>query len=141
MSEYQEFTGKSVEEAIKAACDAFSVGLGDLDFEILTPGSRGGEAGSGVDSAASRLGAAPPRALRGAATIRAGSAPIPSTPREPGVRISKSRSPRPTLNASQAALMASSTDLPVNSWYSLMVSVVSLVARSAFGWAGSSTWP
>ena len=29
MSEYQEFTGKSVEEAIKAACDAFGVGLGD----------------------------------------------------------------------------------------------------------------
>ena len=37
--------------------------------------------------------------------------------------------------------MASSTDLPVNSWYSLMASVVSLVGRSAFGWAGSSTWP
>ena len=77
-------------------------------------------AGSGVASAASRLGAAPPSALRGAATIRAGSAPMPSTPRLPGVRISKSRSPRPTPNASQAALMASSTDLPVNSWYSLM---------------------
>ena len=36
--------------------------------------------------------------------------------------------------------MASSTDLPVNSWYSLMgLSVASLVGRSAFGWAGSST--
>ena len=31
--------------------------------------------------------------------------------------------------------MASSTDLPVNSWYSLMTSVVSLVGRSVCGWA------
>ena len=31
--------------------------------------------------------------------------------------------------------MASSTDLPVNSWYSLMVSVASRVGRSAVGWA------
>ncbi len=67
--------------------------------------------------------------------MRAGSAPIPSTPRLPGVRISKSRSARPTPNWSQAALMASSTDLPVNSWYSLMTSVASRVGRSAVGWA------
>ena len=46
--------------------------------------ARGRGAGSGVASAASRLGAAPPSALRGAATIRAGSAPMPRTPREPG---------------------------------------------------------
>ena len=56
MSEYQEFTGKSVEEAIKAACDAFGVGLGDLDFEILTPGSRG-VLGMGAEPA--RIVAAP----------------------------------------------------------------------------------
>ena len=42
MSEYQEFTGRTVEEAIRAAREAFGVaGLDDLDFEILTPGSRG----------------------------------------------------------------------------------------------------
>ncbi|MCY7418683.1 MAG: Jag N-terminal domain-containing protein [Chloroflexi bacterium] len=42
MSEYQEFTGRTVEEAIKAARESFGVsGLDDLDFEILTPGSRG----------------------------------------------------------------------------------------------------
>jgi predicted RNA-binding protein Jag len=42
MSEYQEFTGKTVEEALKAARDAFEVtSLDDMDFEILTPGSRG----------------------------------------------------------------------------------------------------
>ena len=34
-SAYQEFTGKSVEEALKGACEAFKVGIGDLDFEII----------------------------------------------------------------------------------------------------------
>ena len=41
MSEYREFTGKSVEEALKLAREAFGAELNDLDFEILTPGSRG----------------------------------------------------------------------------------------------------
>ena len=79
MSEYQEFTGKSVEEAIKAACDAFSVGLGDLDFEILTPGSRG-VLGMGAEPA--RIVAAPRSALGGAAPKReaAESTPLPAPP-------------------------------------------------------------
>ncbi len=67
MSEYQEFTGKSVEEAIKAACDAFGVGLADLDFEILTSGSRG-VLGMGAEPA--RIVAAPRSALGGAAPKR-----------------------------------------------------------------------
>ena len=41
MSAYREFTGKSVEEALKAAREEFGVELNDLDFEILTAGSRG----------------------------------------------------------------------------------------------------
>ena len=79
MSEYQEFTGKSVEEAIKAACDQFAVGLGDLDFEILTPGSRG-VLGMGAEPA--RIVAAPRSALGGSAPKReaAESKPLP-TPR------------------------------------------------------------
>jgi spoIIIJ-associated protein len=79
MSEYQEFTGKSVEEAIKAACDAFGVGLGDLDFEILTPGSRG-VLGMGAEPA--RIVAAPRSALGGAAPKReaAESKPLPTPP-------------------------------------------------------------
>jgi spoIIIJ-associated protein len=79
MSEYQEFTGKSVEEAIKAACDQFSVGLGDLDFEILTPGSRG-VLGMGAEPA--RIVAAPKSALGGTAPKRAAAeaTPLP-TPR------------------------------------------------------------
>ena len=64
--------------------------------------SRGGDGGSGLDAAASRFGAAPPRADRGAATIRAGSAPMPRTPRLPGVRISKSSSCSSTPNSSRA---------------------------------------
>ena len=82
MSEYQEFTGKSVEEAIKGACDAFGVGLGDLDFEILTPGSRG-VLGMGAEPA--RIVAAPRSALGGAAPKReaAESKPLPTpAPRE-----------------------------------------------------------
>jgi spoIIIJ-associated protein len=82
MSEYQEFTGKSVEEAIKAACDQFSVGLGDLDFEILTPGSRG-VLGMGAEPA--RIVAAPRSALGGSAPKReaAEATPLPAPrPRE-----------------------------------------------------------
>jgi spoIIIJ-associated protein len=82
MSEYLEFTGKSVEEAIKAACDQFAVGLGDLDFEILTPGSRG-VLGMGAEPA--RIVAAPRSALGGSAPKReaAESKPLPAPrPRE-----------------------------------------------------------
>jgi spoIIIJ-associated protein len=77
MSEYQEFTGKSVEEAIKSACDAFGVGLADLDFEILTPGSRG-VLGMGAEPA--RIVAAPRSALGGSAPKReaAEATPLPA---------------------------------------------------------------
>ena len=91
-----------------------------------------GRGGRGSAAAASFLGVAPPSAERAAAMMRAGSAPMPSTPRLPGVRISKSRSARPvTPKASRAARMASSTVRPVNSWYSLIG--VSL--------AGCCAWP
>ena len=64
MSAYQEFTGKTVEEALRNARETFSVGLDDLDFEILTPGSRG-VLGMGAEPA--RIVAAPRGALGGAA--------------------------------------------------------------------------
>ncbi len=93
MSEYQEFTGKSVEEAIKLACDEFSVGLGDLDFEILTPGSRG-VLGMGAELA--RIVAAPRSALGGAAPKReaAQAKPLPA-PRPSEDRGDADRGPRP----------------------------------------------
>ncbi len=79
MSSYQEFTGKSVEEALKAARDEFGVGLQDLDFEILSPGSRG-VLGMGAEPA--RIVAAPRSALGGAAPKReaAEAKPLPAPP-------------------------------------------------------------
>jgi spoIIIJ-associated protein len=95
MSEYREFTGRSVEEAIKTACDEFGVGLGDLDFEILTPGSRG-VLGMGAEPA--RIVAAPRSALGGAAPKReaAEAKPLPPPPvrEDRGPRERDDRGPR-----------------------------------------------
>ncbi len=81
MSAYREFTGKSVEEALKGAREEFGVELNDLDFEILTPGSRG-VLGMGAEPA--RIVAAPRSALGGAAPKRdaAATTPLPAPPRE-----------------------------------------------------------
>ena len=78
-SAYQEFTGKSVEEALRLAREAFGVGLDDLDFEILTPGSRG-VLGMGAEPA--RILAAPRSELGGAAPKREAAAarPLPAPP-------------------------------------------------------------
>jgi spoIIIJ-associated protein len=81
MSEYQEFTGKTVEEALRAAREAFGVGgLDDLDFEILTPGSRG-VLGMGAEPA--RIVAAPRSALGGSAPRREAAASVPLPPPPP----------------------------------------------------------
>jgi spoIIIJ-associated protein len=82
MSAYREFTGKSVEEALKAAREAFGAELNDLDFEILTAGSRG-VLGMGAEPA--RIVAAPRSALGGAAPKReaAASTPLPPAPPRP----------------------------------------------------------
>ena len=79
MSEYREFTGKTVEEALRLAREAFGAELNDLDFEILTPGSRG-VLGMGAEPA--RIVAAPRAALGGAAPKReaAAAAPLPPPP-------------------------------------------------------------
>jgi spoIIIJ-associated protein len=96
MSAYKEFSGKSVEEALKEARDEFGVELSDLDFEILTPGSRG-VLGMGAEPA--RIVAAPRSALGGAAPKRdaAAAAPLPpAPPREDrgGYRGDRDRPPR-----------------------------------------------
>ncbi len=79
MSAYKEFTGKSVEDALRAAREEFGAGLDDLDFEILTPGSRG-VLGMGAEPA--RIVAAPRSELGGAAPKReaAASRPLPPPP-------------------------------------------------------------
>ena len=77
MSAYREFTGKSVEEALRHAREEFGVGLDELDFEILTAGSRG-VLGMGAEPA--RIVAAPRTALGGAAPKREAAAarPLPA---------------------------------------------------------------
>jgi predicted RNA-binding protein Jag len=80
MSAYREFTGKSVEEALKIAREEFGVELNDLDFEILTPGSRG-VLGMGAEPA--RIVAAPRSALGGAAPKREAAATTPLPPAQP----------------------------------------------------------
>jgi spoIIIJ-associated protein len=79
MSAYREFTGKSVEEALKVAREEFGVELNDLDFEILTAGSRG-VLGMGAEPA--RIVAAPRSALGGSAPKREAAAtnPLPPAP-------------------------------------------------------------
>jgi spoIIIJ-associated protein len=90
MSAYREFTGKTVEEALREAREAFGADLNDLDFEILTPGSRG-VLGMGAEPA--RIVAAPRSALGGAAPKReaAAAAPLPAPARE---RDDRERPPR-----------------------------------------------
>jgi spoIIIJ-associated protein len=83
MSEYQEFTGRTVEEAIRAAREALGVAdLADLDFEILTPGSRG-VLGMGAEPA--RIIAAARSALGGVTPKKAAASaePLPVPPPRP----------------------------------------------------------
>ena len=103
---YREFTGKTVEEAIRAARDEFGVDLSDLDFEILTSGSRG-VLGMGAEPA--RIIAAPRMALGGAAPKReaAEAKPLPPPPADRGPRPDRGprrdgpsdRPPRPSAGA------------------------------------------
>jgi spoIIIJ-associated protein len=93
MSAYKEFTGKTVEEALRAAREEFGAELNDLDFEILTPGSRG-VLGMGAEPA--RIVAAPRQALGGAAPKRdaAASVPLPPPPARDYAERDRDRGPR-----------------------------------------------
>ena len=91
MSEYREFTGKTVEEALREAREAFGAELNDLDFEILTPGSRG-VLGMGAEPA--RIVAAPRSALGGAAPKREAAAATPLPPPTQEDRGDADRGPR-----------------------------------------------
>jgi spoIIIJ-associated protein len=93
MSAYKEFTGKTVEEALRSARDEFGAELNDLDFEILTPGSRG-VLGMGAEPA--RIVAAPRAALGGAAPKReaAAATPLPPPPARERSDREQDRPPR-----------------------------------------------
>ncbi|HEX6129244.1 MAG TPA: RNA-binding cell elongation regulator Jag/EloR [Candidatus Limnocylindria bacterium] len=73
---FREFTGKNVEEAIRAAMREFEADLADLDIEILAQGSRGI---LGVGGEEARILAAPKSAVAAAETLRA-----PEPPAVPG---------------------------------------------------------
>ena len=93
MSAYKEFSGKTVEEALKLARDEFGAGLEDLDFEILSPGSRG-VLGMGAEPA--RIVAAPRSALGGGAPKReaAAAVPLPAAPPRERDDRDRDRGPR-----------------------------------------------
>ena len=65
---FREFTGKNVEEAIRAAMREFESDLSELDIEILAQGSRGI---LGVGGEEARILAAPKSAVAAAETLRA----------------------------------------------------------------------
>jgi spoIIIJ-associated protein len=78
---FKEFSGKNVEEAIRAAMKEFGADLGDLDIEILSQGSRGI---LGVGSDEARILAAPKSAVAEATSVRAEAPPEPAAePRPP----------------------------------------------------------
>ncbi len=100
-SAYQEFTGKSVEEALKIACETFKVGLADLDFEIIAPGSKG-VLGMGAEPA--RIVAAPASAIAGSAPKRSTEpAPRAAAPRAVTPRDAEPREAAPREAAPRAA--------------------------------------
>ena len=72
---FREFTGKNVEEAIRAAMAEFSADLGDLDIEILSQGKRGM---LGVGGEEARILAAPKSAVDSAETVRVEPPPPPA---------------------------------------------------------------
>lgn len=105
-SAYQEFTGKSVEEALKIACESFKVGLADLDFEIIAPGSKG-VLGMGAEPA--RIVAAPASAIAGSTPKRATEpAPRAAAPRDSERRPARSARPEraPAARAERPARAA-----------------------------------
>jgi spoIIIJ-associated protein len=65
---FREFSGKNVEEAVRAAMKEYAADLADLDIEILSAGSRGI---LGVGGEEARILAAPKSAVAAADTIRA----------------------------------------------------------------------
>ncbi len=90
MSAYKEFTGKTPEEALRLAREEFGVEMSELDFEILSPGSRG-VLGMGAEPA--RILAAPRSELGGSAPKREAAAQAPLPPPPP--REDRPRDDRP----------------------------------------------
>ena len=91
---FREFTGKNVEEAIRAAMAEFTADLGDLDIEILAQGSRGI---LGVGGEEARILAAPKSAVAAAETIRPEREPEPAREPAPTRAPRTAREPQPEI--------------------------------------------
>ena len=91
---FREFTGKNVEEAIRAAMAEFTADLGDLDIEILAQGSRGI---LGVGGEEARILAAPKSAVAAAETIRPEREPEPAREPAPARAPEPAREPEPEI--------------------------------------------
>jgi spoIIIJ-associated protein len=99
---FKEFSGKNVEEAIRAAMKEFGADLGDLDIEILAQGSRGI---LGVGSDEARILAAPKSAVAEASSLVA-DAPASAPPRG----RSRAPAPEPQPDVDLAAEMAETAE-------------------------------
>ncbi len=87
---FREFSGKNVEEAIRAAMAEFSSDLSELDIEILAQGNRGV---LGVGAEEARILAAPKSEVAAAETVRA----EPEPRREQGAERSAEQAPEPVV--------------------------------------------
>lgn len=106
---FREFSGKNVEEAIRAAMAEFSADLSDLDIEILAQGSRGV---LGVGAEEARILAAPKSAVAAADSVRVEHTPI-APPEPPRARRSEPRAePEATLPPETTPLAAESGGEP-----------------------------
>ncbi len=98
---FREFTGKNVEEAIRAAMAEYSADLGELDIEILAQGSRGI---LGVGGEEARILAAPKSAVAAAETIRSPEPEaLPEPARERAPRRRPAREPEAEAASAEAA--------------------------------------
>jgi spoIIIJ-associated protein len=102
---FREFTGKNVEEAIRAAMAEFSSDLSELDIEILAQGNRGV---LGVGAEEARILAAPKSEVAAAETVRA----EPEPTREPRAERPAERAPEPAAEAATDITADVMADMP-----------------------------
>src|SRR5688500_6075493 len=100
---FREFTGKNVEEAIRAAMAEFSADLSDLDIEILAQGSRGV---LGVGAEEARILAAPKSAVAAAESVRVEAAPAVEEPAAPAPEPAGEPEPAAEMDAGPVDLEA-----------------------------------
>ena len=100
---FREFTGKNVEEAIRAAMAEFSSDLSELDIEILAQGNRGV---LGVGAEEARILAAPKSEVAAAETVRA----EPEPRREQKAETPAERAPEPVAEAATDVMAETPTE-------------------------------